>query len=72
MPSHMRPVEVHFLDDYLAEINTDTADIIFGGFTVPKQKQSNETELHRAFSKTSDCLTAEERNENGAQYVLLV
>lgn len=69
LDADMRPVEVHFLDDYLAEIETDTADIIFGGFTVPTKKQSAETELHRAFSQTSDCLSAEERTKNGAQYV---
>ena len=69
LDADMRPEENHFLDDYLAEIASDNADIIFGGFTVPKQKQSAETELHRVFSKTSDCLTADERNKNGAQYV---
>ena len=69
LDADMRPEETHFLSDYLAEITTNSADIIFGGFTVPKQKQSDETELHRAFSKTSDCLTAEERNRNPAQYV---
>ncbi len=69
LDADMRPEEVHFLDDYLAEINADTSDIIFGGFTVPKKKQSSETELHRVFSKTSDCLSALERSKNGAQYV---
>lgn len=69
LDADMRPEEVHFLDDYLAEIKADSADIIFGGFTVPRQKQSAETELHRAFSQTSDCLSAEERTKNGAQYV---
>ena len=69
LDADMRPEEVHFLDDYLAEIAEESSDIIFGGFTVPKHKQSAETELHRAFSKTSDCLTADERSKNGAQYV---
>jgi len=69
LDADMRPEDVHFLDDYLAEIASNSSDIIFGGFTVPKQKQSLETELHRAFSKTSDCLSAHERNKNGAQYV---
>ncbi len=69
LDADMRPVETHFLRDYLAEINADTADIIFGGFTVPNQKQSAETELHRAFSQTSDCLSADARSKNGAQYV---
>ncbi|MCF6275027.1 MAG: glycosyltransferase [Robiginitomaculum sp.] len=69
LDADMRPVETHFLGDYLAEINADSADIIFGGFTVPKQIQSTETELHRAFSQTSDCLSAEDRSKAGAQYV---
>lgn len=69
LDADMRPVEMHFLDDYLAEIKTDNADIIFGGFTVPRQKQSAETELHRVFSQTSDCLSAKQRSQNGAQYV---
>ena len=69
LDADMRPVEEHFLGDYLAEIKADNADIIFGGFTVPNVKQSPETELHRAFSQTSDCLSAEERSKNGAQYV---
>ncbi len=69
LDADMRPEETHFIDDYLNLIAADNVDIIFGGFTVPKQKQSTETELHRAFSKTSDCLSADERTKNGAQYV---
>ena len=69
LDADMRPVEPHFLDDYLLEIKADSADIIFGGFTVPQTKQSAETELHRAFSQTSDCLSAKERRKNAAQYV---
>jgi glycosyltransferase involved in cell wall biosynthesis len=69
LDADMRPGDMHFIDGYLVEIKTDKADIIFGGFTVPKQKQSDDTELHRAFSQMSDCLSAKERNNSGAQYV---
>ncbi len=69
LDADMRPQEVTFLADYLAAIKAGDADSIFGGFTVPMRKQSSETELHRAFSKTSDCLDADARSKNGAQYV---
>ncbi len=69
LDADMRPQEVTFLADYLALIKAGDADIIFGGFSVPNRKQSPETELHRAFSKTSDCLDAAQRSKNGAQYV---
>jgi len=69
LDADMRPEDMNFLADYLDLIAADDSDIIFGGFTVPKQKQSADTELHRAFSMTSDCLTADERIKSGAQYV---
>ena len=69
LDADMRPQSPRFLKDYVSEIEHGNADIIFGGFTVPAAKQSNETELHRAFSKTSDCLSAEERRKAGPQYV---
>ena len=65
----MRPETDTFLATYLKEIEKNAADIIFGGFTVPGKKQSNDTELHRAFSQTSDCLDARERSAKGPQYV---
>jgi glycosyltransferase involved in cell wall biosynthesis len=69
LDADMRPETDHFLSDYLSEIAKNCADIIFGGFTVASERQSNDTELHRAFSQTSDCLSAEERRKNGAKYV---
>jgi len=69
LDADMRPQEASFLGDYLDAIKAGDADIIFGGFTVPGRKQSDETELHRVFSKTSDCLDADARSKNGAQYV---
>lgn len=69
LDADMLPETETFIADYLAEIAEGNADIIFGGFTVAAQKQSEETELHRAFSQTSDCLSAEDRTKNGPQYV---
>lgn len=69
LDADMRPETDNFLKTYLTEIEKDEADIIFGGFTVPGEKQSNDTELHRAFSQTSDCLDAAERTAKGPQYV---
>jgi len=69
LDADMRPEIDTFLSDYLAEIIKDDADIIFGGFTVAQERQSGDTELHRAFSQTSDCLDANERTAKGPQYV---
>ena len=69
LDADMLPQTDSFIDDYLAEIKTGSADIIFGGFTVPPQKQSSATELHRVFSQTSDCLSAKERRKYGPQYI---
>jgi glycosyltransferase involved in cell wall biosynthesis len=69
LDADMRPQSDDFLDIYLAKINKDNADIVFGGFTVPDQKQSGDTELHRAFSQSSDCLDAATRTAKGPQYV---
>lgn len=69
LDADMLPQTDTFLDNYLAEIRSDCADIIFGGFTVPARKQSRATELHRIFSQTSDCLSAKQRTKNGPQYV---
>ena len=69
LDADMLPQSDNFIADYLEQISEDNADIIFGGFTVPAIKQSSETELHRAFSQTSDCLSAAERTKNGPQYV---
>ncbi len=69
LDADMLPTTDNFITGYLAEIAKGDTDILFGGFTVPAIKQSAETELHRAFSHTSDCLSAEERTKNGPQYV---
>ena len=69
LDADMRPQNISFLDDYLEQIRSGQSDIIFGGFTVSQKKQSADTELHRAYSKTSDCLDVEKRSKNGPQFV---
>lgn len=69
LDADMRPVTPHFVEDYLALIEAEVADIIFGGFKVPQDTKDPERELHRAFSETSDCLTLEDRQRHGPQYV---
>ena len=68
LDADMRPGSDDFLSNYLSLIASDTADIIFGGFTVPK-KVSRSEELHRALSEMSDCLDLSERQAAGPQFV---
>lgn len=68
LDADMRPGSESFLSHYLSLIQTNTADIIFGGFTVPKDAK-REQRLHRALSEVSDCLPLLERQAAGPQYV---
>ena len=68
LDADMRPSSDAFLSNYLELIKADAADIIFGGFTVPKTVSRAE-ELHRALSEVSDCLELSERQAAGPQYV---
>ena len=69
LDADMRPVTEHFVSDYMALIDAEAADIIFGGFKVPAKAETPEQELHRAFSETSDCLSLTARQAKGPQYV---
>lgn len=69
LDADMRPVTSHFIEDYLSLIKAEVADIIFGGFKVPSETEDPERELHRAFSEVSDCLTLQDRQRHGPQYV---
>ena len=69
LDADMRPVKPSFLQDYLALIQQDIADVIFGGFEVEKITADKDRDLHRAFSETSDCLTLQERQAKGPQFV---
>lgn len=68
LDADMRPGSEKFLSNYLALIDANAADIIFGGFTVPKTAAPKE-ELHRALSEVSDCLELSKRQAAGPQYV---
>jgi len=68
LDADMRPGSEAFLPNYLALIEANTADIIFGGFTVPQNVKRAE-QLHRALSEVSDCLELSERQAAGPQYV---
>lgn len=69
LDADMRPVKDHFLDDYVSLIEENVADVIFGGFEVPKSTDDPDRELHRAFSEISDCLSLADRQRHGPQYV---
>lgn len=68
LDADMRPGSEQFLSNYIALIEADAGDIIFGGFTVPETATRSE-ELHRALSEVSDCLALSERQAAGPQYV---
>lgn len=69
LDADMRPETDEFLADYLALIAANTADVIFGGFTVPAKAESADQELHRALSEISDCLPLAHRQAHGPQHV---
>jgi len=69
LDADMRPQNAHFISDYMDLIAGDTADVIFGGFTVPKTSEDPDTELHRVLSEVSDCLSLQARQARGPQYV---
>lgn len=68
LDADMRPGSESFLSHYLSLVQANTADIIFGGFTVPRDAK-REQRLHRALSEVSDCLPLSERQAAGPQYV---
>lgn len=68
LDADMLPADDKFLSRYLDAIAKDSAQIIFGGFQMAKTF-TKDTALHHAFSNTSDCLTAAEREIAGPKYV---
>ena len=69
LDADMRPETENFVSNYLASIQEDAADVIFGGFTVPAKSNDPDRELHRALSEISDCLSLEDRIAAGPQFV---
>lgn len=69
LDADMRPAKDNFLKTYLTVIDSCGADILFGGFEVEAQQADAERDIHRALSEISDCLTLDERQAAGPQYV---
>jgi len=69
LDADMQPVNNDFLKAYLDLIDTDVADVIFGGFTVEDKASEKSRDLHRALSQVSDCLPLAERQAKGPQFV---
>ena len=67
LDADMLPAAPDFLDRWLQQAEADP-DIVFGGFSVPEHA-GREGALHRAFSAAGDCLDAQARSRNPAQYV---
>jgi len=69
LDADMRPANTAFLETYLSLINQSGADILFGGFEVETHQEDMDRDLHRALSEVSDCLSLDERQAAGPQYV---
>ncbi len=69
LDADMRPEKKSFVHDYVKLIDELDCDVIFGGFKVLEQSDDPDRELHRALSEVSDCLTLEERQAAGPQFV---
>jgi glycosyltransferase involved in cell wall biosynthesis len=69
LDADMRPAQDNFLETYLAVIDSCSADVLFGGFEVEAQQEDADKDIHRALSEISDCLTLDERQAAGPQYV---
>ncbi len=68
LDADMLPADTQFLERYLTAIKAGKAEIIFGGFQMAKDF-TKDTALHHAFSNTSDCLSAAQREIMGPKYV---
>lgn len=69
LDADMRPAHNVFLGNYISLIESCGADILFGGFEVEAQQADADRDIHRALSEISDCLTLDERQAAGPQYV---
>ena len=68
LDADMRVDHPDFVARYLERIEAGDCDALFGGFTV-ERSDDVQTDLHRALSDASDCLSAAERQSAGPQYV---
>lgn len=69
LDADMLPAKTDFVANYMSLIETGTAEILFGGFEVEASAEDVDRDIHRALSEVSDCLTLDERQAAGPQYV---
>ncbi len=69
LDADMLPQTNDFVSKYISLIEAGSADVIFGGFKVPSEAHDPDHDLHRALSEISDCLSLEQRNAAGPQFV---
>jgi len=69
LDADMHPSSDAFLKNYLSLIDSCGADVLFGGFEVETNQEDADRDIHRALSEISDCLTLDERQAAGPQYV---
>lgn len=69
LDADMLPARQNFLEAYLTLIESCGADILFGGFEVEPKQDDADRDLHRALSEVSDCLSLDQRQAAGPQYV---
>ena len=70
LDADMVPDNPNFLSRYLTEIEPLTSPaMIVGGFSLKHAERTKQTELHWAQSETSECLSADSRNQTPGRYV---
>lgn len=69
LDADMLPARDNFLQAYLSLTEAQTGDILFGGFEVEDHAEDADRDVHRALSEVSDCLTLDQRQAAGPQYV---
>jgi len=69
LDADMLPASDDFLQTYLSLAEAQSGDIFFGGFDVEESTKDADRDVHRALSEVSDCLTLDERQAAGPQFV---
>lgn len=70
LDADMQPDDETFLSNYLKAIETHAQpSLIAGGFSLKNIRPTDETRLHAAQSITSECVSAEVRNQSPGRYV---
>ena len=70
LDADMQPDDEAFLSNYLSAIETHSEpSLIAGGFSLKNVRPTDETRLHAAQSTTSECVSADVRNQSPGRYV---